>query len=185
MKDQCNYNEADRGVRRSSQKSAHHTDVVTADQLSSLLFFEKLPTRVISDLAGATDEVQLEQGEFVVRQYDEARHVHFLLEGAVAFLLRVEHVDDLLVGVLQNRGVLIGWSSFRPPYRYTASVRCEEPCRLLRLPRESLAAVMKSDPGVGHEMLGRVAKAVANRLEQVRDLLVMESEEVRTEGASY
>jgi CRP-like cAMP-binding protein len=90
----------------------------------------------------------------------------------VQIFIRFQGVDDLLVGTLRQPGALIGWSVFRKPYRYTASVRCEELCRVVRIPGEVLTEVIHSDPPLGCMLLKRVAAALADRLEQTRGLLV-------------
>src|SRR6266705_610016 len=83
-------------------------------------------------------------------------------------LIRVAEAD-LLVGVLRRPGELVGWSAFRPPYRYTASVRCEEPSRLARVPATAFEEVFERDPALAYQILQRVATSVANRLEQTRE----------------
>src|SRR6266542_2854049 len=106
----------------------------------------------------------------LLRLADRARAVHFLLAGSVQVLIRVGE-EDLLVGVLRRPGELVGWSAFRPPYRYTASVRCEEPSRLARVPATAFEEVFERDPALAYQILQRVATSVANRLEQTRERL--------------
>ena len=64
------------------------------------------------------------------------------------------------------------WSAFRPPYRATASVRCEQPSRLLTVPVTAFEELFERDPGLGYLILGRVAAGVADRLEQARERLL-------------
>ena len=91
--------------------------------------------------------------------------------GSVQILIRVGS-DDLLVGVLrEEEGQLIGWSTFRPPYRYTASVRCEGPAVVLRVPATVFNELFEQDPAFAYATLSRVAVSVANRYEDARDLL--------------
>lgn len=122
-------------------------------------------------LAEAACEKTLEVGQYVVRQHDEGNALYFLLSGSVEFLIRFEGVDDLLVGTSREAGAMIGWSVFRIPHRYTASVQCAETCHCLRLPADALAGVIAEDPRLGYLILKRVAAVLANRLEQARDLL--------------
>ena len=117
-------------------------------------------------------EVSLAPGDYIVRQHDEARYLFVLLSGSVRFLLRFEGVDDLLVATSTDSEEFIGWSTFRVPYRYTATVQCEGPCRLVRLPREDLVAIVREDPSFGYVLLKTIAARLATRLEQTRDLLV-------------
>ena len=114
----------------------------------------------------------MQGGEFIVHQHDQAQHAFFLGSGVVQIFIHFRGVDDLLVGTLREPGALIGWSVFRKPYRYTASVRCEEPCRVQRIPREVLDELINREPRLGYLLLKRVAAALADRLEQTRGLLV-------------
>jgi CRP-like cAMP-binding protein len=113
----------------------------------------------------------MQRGAYVVHQHDQAQHVFFLGAGVVQIFIRFQGVDDLLVGTLRQPGALVGWSVFRKPYRYTASVRCEELCRVVRIPREVLAEVIQNEPRLGYLLLKRVAAALADRLEQTPGLL--------------
>lgn len=142
------------------------------DAVRQLEFFAGLPEALVARLAGHADERSLAPGDFVVRQHDDARSLFFLLAGEIQFLIHFEGVHDLLVGTGRQPGMLIGWSAFRPPYRYTASVRCETACRVVRIARDEVEAMIDESPAFGLPFLRRVAGSLANRLEQTRDLLV-------------
>jgi CRP-like cAMP-binding protein len=135
--------------------------------LARLPFFQGMPQWALVRLAEMAVEEQTPAGGMVLRQADRARSVHFLLAGSVQILLRVGE-EDLLVAVLRRPGELLGWSAFRAPYRYTASVRAEEPSRLLRLPAAVFEELFQRDPAFAYQTLQRVAAAVTDRLEQAR-----------------
>ena len=92
--------------------------------LETLSFFDGLPAEPLEELAGDAQERTFRPGDLIVRQHEEANTIFILLSGHVQFLLRFEGVDDLLVGQTGVPGTLLGWSALRPPYRYTATVRC-------------------------------------------------------------
>ena len=138
--------------------------------LAGLSFFQGMPQWALVRLAEAAAQEQLPAGGMVLRQADRARAVHFLLAGSVQILLRVGE-EDLLVAVLRRPGELLGWSAFRAPYRYTASVRCEEPTRLVRVPASVFEELFERDPAFAYQVLQRVAASVANRLEHARERL--------------
>jgi CRP-like cAMP-binding protein len=152
--------------------------MVHVEQLVRIPFLRGLPAGTLWPLAEAASELSMRRGDYIVHQHDQAQHVFFLGAGAVQIFIRFQGVDDLLVGTLCQPGALIGWSVFRKPYRYTASVRCEEPCRVVRIPREVLDELIHHEPRLGYLLLRRVAAALADRLEQTRSLLV------RTPGGS-
>jgi CRP/FNR family cyclic AMP-dependent transcriptional regulator len=140
-------------------------DEVTAWELAGLSFFEGTPGWALERLARSATKRRLEQGGMVARQNDEARAVYFLLSGAVQVLVYFEGVGDLLMGVQRDPGSLIaGSSAFRPPYRYTASTRCEEASVLIRLPRETFEEIFEEDPYLGYQILKHVAAALDHRL---------------------
>jgi CRP-like cAMP-binding protein len=139
-------------------------------RLGRLSFFQGVPRWALIRLAEAATEEELPAGGMVFRQSDRARAAHFLLAGSVQILIRVGE-EDLLVAVLRRRGELIGWSAFRAPYRYTASVRCEEPSRLVRVPAAVFEELFERDPALAYQILQRVAASVADRLEHTRERL--------------
>ena len=98
-------------------------------------------------------------------------------------LLRIGE-EDLLVAVVRRPGELLGWSAFRAPYRYTASVRAEEPSRLLSLPAAAFEELFERDPAFADHTLQRVAASVTNRLEQARRRLFLPPGRVVREEAT-
>ena len=146
--------------------------MVSLETLTTLAFFQGLPVDPLKELAAQAEERMLGAGDFVVRQHDEAEFIFILRSGSVQFLLRFEGVDELFVGRSDTPGMLIGWSACRPPFRYTASVRCESQCDVVRLPRRGLDDVIERNPSVGYAVLKRTASTLADRLEDARSLLV-------------
>jgi CRP-like cAMP-binding protein/1-acyl-sn-glycerol-3-phosphate acyltransferase len=139
-------------------------------RLGRLAFLQGMPRWALVRLADAATEEELPAGRLVLRQSDRARAVYFLLAGSVQILIRVAE-EDLLVGVLRRPGELVGWSAFRAPYRYTASVRCEQPSRLVRVPAAVFEELFERDPALAYQTLQRVAAGVADRLEHTRERL--------------
>jgi CRP-like cAMP-binding protein len=144
--------------------------VVDDDVLRAVPFFADLDPRVVSALAGHAEEVRLDSAALVIEQNEDAGDVYFLLAGSIEVLLRYEGVGELFMGTYEDVGTLIGWSAFRPPHRYSDSVRCHRPSRLLRVPSAGFAEVM-SDPAVGYQLLRRVNAEVAQQLETTRQLI--------------
>ena len=140
-------------------------------QLAALSFFHGMPARTLNRIAQSATELSVPAGHVLVGQNGRATAAFFLLSSSVQILIRVGS-DDLLVGVLREEGgQLIGWSTFRPPYRYTASVRCEGPAVVLRVPATVINELFEQDPAFAYATLSRVAVSAANRYEDARDLL--------------
>ena len=138
--------------------------------LSAMPFFAGLDAPVLAMLSESAEEVSVAAGELVIEQGEDARDVFFLIEGSVEALLRYEGVGDLFMGTREAVGTMLGWSAFRPPYRYSDSVRSHRPSRLLSVPRSSFETLFDGDPAVAHELLRRVNIEVVQQLEITRDL---------------
>lgn len=145
--------------------------MVPAAEIKKLKAFEMLHPATLEALSTDINELVFETDDFILHQHDEARGIYVLLSGSVKFLISIEGMDDLFVGATSHRGALIGWSVVREPYRYTASVKCTEPCRVLHLPRSSLDQIVKQDPRAGRRILEVVAADLVDRLENARELL--------------
>jgi len=144
--------------------------VIESQRLQEMPFFRDMPREALIRLAQVAVQETLPAGHLLLRQYDRARVVHFLVAGSVQILIRVG-TDDLLVAVLEAPGDVIGWSAFRPPYRYTASVRCENVTEIVTVPAAAFKELFERDPGLEYTVLRKVASAMAGRLQQARDLL--------------
>lgn len=146
--------------------------MTSVEQVVQIPFFQGFPALALREVAAHSSLLIFEAGATIVSQHDVAENLFFLISGSVQIYIRFQGIDDLLVGSAQKPGSLIGWSVFRQPYRYTAAVRCEEDCEVLRLPRDVVMNLVETQPRLGYILLKRVAAALANRLEQTRDILV-------------
>lgn len=145
--------------------------MISSAEIRGLKVFEALPDAVAEALRADAEAIGFETGDYILHQHDEAHSLYILLEGTVEFLIRAEGIDDLFVGMTAERGALLGWSIAREPHRYTATVKCVEPCRVLRLPRGALTRILKNDSRAAYRILQAVAAAVANRLQDAIGLL--------------
>lgn len=141
-------------------------------QLAALPLMHGVDQHLLAELATHAEERHVESGDAVLRQHEEARHVFFLISGAVTHRIAIAGSGDLLVGRTDDPGSLIGWSAFCPPYRYTTTSLGERGCVLIRVSRRGFDALMVQDPSCGAELLRRVATLVAEHMEQARDRLI-------------
>ena len=117
--------------------------MVTVEVLQELGFFRGLRSAVLDRLAAAAQVVEFDNNTLVTRQHDRAIALFVLLSGHVQFLIDVEGSGKLLVGVGRGAGLILGWSVFRAPFRYMTDVRCEGPCRLLRIPHHLIDELLE------------------------------------------
>jgi CRP-like cAMP-binding protein len=146
--------------------------MTSVEQVVEIPFFQGMPAEALRQVAAQSSVVLLERGRTLLSQHAAAENLYLLISGSVQFYIHFHGVDDLLVGTMREPGALLGWSVVREPHRYTATVRCQEDCRVLRFPRAVLMELVESQPRLGYLLLKRIASALANRLEQTRDILV-------------
>lgn len=145
--------------------------MIPAAELRNIKTFKALPDAATEALCADAEVLELEAGDAILHQHDEAHSLYVLLSGTVEFLISVEGVDDLFVGMTSAPGALLGWSIVREPHRYTATIKCSEPSRVLKIPRRVLDRVLANDPQAGYRFRQAIAAAVANRLRDALDLL--------------
>jgi CRP-like cAMP-binding protein len=152
--------------------------MIPVSELANLAFFESLSTASLQILADAAQIQEFAAEDFIARQHYRANSADFLQSGRAQVLLRFEGADDLVIETLTEPGAMIGWSAFRPPYRYTASIRCESPCTLVRVPRTAFDLAFEQDPKLEYTILQRTARVLANRLAQTQSLLLPKKDEL-------
>ena len=143
---------------------------VTVD-LESLEFLAPLPVWALDSLAASAEQRSFEQGDCITRQHDKARYAFFLQHGRVQVLLSLQGHDDLVIETLTESDPMLGWSVFRPPYRYTATIRCETPCDTIAIPRTAFDQLVEQDPTLEPLLLRSASVVVAERLERTQDVL--------------
>lgn len=146
--------------------------MATAREIGRVEFFAPLPEWALEMLAARAQERTYAAGDFIARQHEKATFAHVLTSGEVQVLLRFEGTGDLVTETLTEANPMIGWSVFRPPYRYTASIRCQSPCTALAIPREAFDAVFEVEPALEVSLLRQAAAVVADRLESTVTVLV-------------
>jgi len=145
--------------------------MVPVAELKDLKIFEALTSPTLDALSEDIVERSFEPGDYILHQHDEACALYILLAGSVEFLMMIEGMEDLYVGETSEPGALVGWSVLREPYRFTASVRCTEPSRVLKLPRDSLHRILNDDPTTGRYLVESVAAVLVERLDDALELL--------------
>jgi CRP-like cAMP-binding protein len=140
--------------------------------LDGVAFLDSLPHETREKLALAAESRHFSAGEYIVAQHDKATHASFLKSGLAQVLLKFDDTDELMIETLAEPGAMLGWSVFRPPYRYTASIRCETECEVVLIPRMAFEDVFEKDPQLEFQLLQHTAEVVANRLARTQKLLV-------------
>ena len=146
--------------------------MVTAAELRQVEFFNPLPDWALELLSARAVVHQYPPGTFIARQHEKTTSLHVLASGEVHVLLRFDGVGDLVTETMTTADPIIGWSLFRPPYRYTASIRANTTSTAIAIPREAFATVFELDPQLEGLTFRQAARVVADRLEATVSVLV-------------
>jgi CRP-like cAMP-binding protein len=133
--------------------------------LAHVGLFHGLELRQLRDIGRSAERVVLEAGRAIVTEGEVADAAYLTVRGRAA--VRREHDapgDEL------PPGTLIGEMAMLIETTYLATVVALEPLKALRLPRESLRAVMEADPRIAEHLAGKMAarlKALAAELKAI------------------
>lgn len=153
-----------------------------SEQLAAMAFFQQLPPWGRELLARSARRVSHRSGSFLARQHEKADTAQFLLSGRVEVLLRFEGTGDLVTEVLSEDQPVIGWSVFRAPHRYTASIRCATDVESLEIPRSAFEEMFTGEPALEAAVLEQMATVVADRITHTIDQLVASAPEAPAES---
>jgi len=133
-------------------------------------FFEGLSSEHLKLLGSYGMQVQFKKGESIFREGDVANRFYLIEEGKVALESHLK--DGPPVGVQTiGKGDVLGWSWLFPPYYWNFDARAVEPTKAIFLYGTRLREECENDPGLGLQLLKRMAKVIIHRLQSTRGLL--------------
>jgi CRP-like cAMP-binding protein len=140
-------------------------------------------------IATIAQELQLDSGDVLCEANTPADALYFLTKGNLPYYLVVttEHLPDYrqeyFVGYI-NPEEIFGISALIEPYYYTATLRADKPCRVIKIDAPALRALCEVDPQLSVGLMKAVAKAAMERLQMTRVQLVAEMAEAPKKLAS-
>jgi CRP/FNR family transcriptional regulator, cyclic AMP receptor protein len=141
--------------------------------LHRIPWFLELSQPQYDRLAGICSFIELEPGEFLLKEGDREDFLFILIEGQVALEVEVPTRGQVAFFTAEALDV-IGWESLTPIVRQrTASARAVKRSQLIGLQSKLLDQLCEEDHEMGYVIMKRVANVVASRLLTVR-LALME-----------
>ena len=116
-------------------------------------FIEKLNAIIVTE--------NYNKGDFLFKVGEPAHHFYILLQGRVRMTIGEK---DHTVAIANNPGEAFGWSCLAGFDSYTASAECLMPCKLVRVEKEPLLALLENDPASGMVFFRRLASTIGQRL---------------------
>jgi CRP-like cAMP-binding protein len=151
--------------------------MISSELLRRFPFFNFMTDTQLKAVAMIAEEKDYEIGNSIVEANAPANSLFFLIEGSAAYyyIVTTEHdpyykqeyyISDF------NPGEILGISALIDPYIYTAAVRVEKPCKLIKIDALALRALCEVDTKLSCGLMYAIAKAAMERLQHTRVQLI-------------
>jgi CRP-like cAMP-binding protein len=122
--------------------------------------FKGVSQRFITRIANGAEEVSYKKGAVIFERGEDASHFCVLASGDV----HIEVVEAQEALGVSRPGEVFGWSALVEPYRYTATARCSQDTKVIRISRDVLEAAINEHPSEGIAVLKNLTGIIAGRL---------------------
>lgn len=134
-----------------------------AEYLGRHPFFAVLDAASVQELAGCARNEHIRAGQCLFREGGMAEHFYVIMHGRIALELRSPGTGPLVLETVSN-GEVLDWPWLIPPYQWPFDARAVEPTSVVSLESACLRAKCDADPGLGYELIQRVAQIMSDRL---------------------
>lgn len=141
--------------------------MVSPETLRRYPLFAKQSHYMLKEIAMLSDEVELEAGEWLFHEGDEATRVYLVLDGSVSLTMYLhlngqgQHIEATSP---LGKGEMAGWSSLVKPHIYTLGAQAEKKTRLLVIDAVPLRELLDDNPAYGYYLLKNVSEVLGDRL---------------------
>lgn len=149
--------------------------MVTAEMLKRFPLLAYLSLEDLGELAEICKIERWDAGEVFAREGEPADRLRLLLTGKAALdkhiqLGRHGSVRRATVSVI-GPGNAVGWSTVVPPYRFTLTGICLEPCKFIAIEAGPLRDFLLRNPLAGQQFMTGIAEMVGARLRDMTNML--------------
>lgn len=130
-------------------------------------FVSGLSPEHIQLIVGCAKNVVFEPGKYIFKENEEANSFYIIRSGKVALEIYSPEVGSIIIQTL-GEGDIIGWSWMVPPYQWRFDARAVELTRVIELDGTCLRNKCESDPGLGYEIMKRLANVFEQRINAMR-----------------
>jgi signal transduction histidine kinase len=149
--------------------------MITIEMLKRFPLLAYLPHKDLDELTEICEIETHEAGEMYFHEGDPADKLRLVLLGKVAL---DKHIQMGRHGTVRRANVsivgpggAIGWSALVPPYVFTLSGVCLEPCKFITLDAKKLREFMQQNPQTGNRLMTGIAEMVGGRLRDMTSML--------------
>ena len=144
--------------------------MISPELLRRHAFFGFMDDAQQKAVAMISEEVAFEKDALIIKENSPATNLYFLLEGSVGYYFIVEeghNKKELFISDI-NLGEIFGISALVDPYHYSAAIRANERCRVIKIDAIALRALLQVDGRLSCNMMREVAKSLMQRLNDTR-----------------
>ncbi len=136
--------------------------------LSSCYLFDRLSETQLQRVLAISREQKIQEGKWLFREDEEARHFYLIKEGAIELLTLVDEKIEIPIAMVRAKNGCFGISALVSPFRYSLSARAARDSNLLVFKREDLEKLKQEDPGLVCVMMNNLAQKLLERLKESR-----------------
>jgi CRP-like cAMP-binding protein len=146
-------------------------DLTVETTLRRCDLLEPLSDVQIAELAALATRRELQEGENLFKQNEEARDLYIVESGRLAVRLAAPggHVIEVF-DAGQYR--LSGWSALVAPHIYVADATAEEHTTVLMVPATRAEEIFLMEPARGYEVMKKLAATISMRLRDIKEQLI-------------
>ena len=135
---------------------------------SSCFLFERLSASQLERIKAIPGEQQIQKGQWLFREDEEAQHFYLIKEGAIELLTLVDEKIEIPIAMVRAKNGCFGISALVSPFRYSLSARAAHDSNLLVFKREDLEKLKQEDPGLVCVMMNNLSQKLLERLKESR-----------------
>lgn len=153
--------------------------MIPLELLRRFPFFSFMDDKELKAVATIAEDIKLKPGDTLLEADKPADALYFLIKGHLPYYMVVttEHIptyrQEYFIGYI-NPEDIFGISALIEPYHFTATIRAEEPCRVIKIDAQPLRALCEVAPQLTIGLMKAIAQAAMERLQMTRVQLVAE-----------
>lgn len=137
-------------------------------QLPSCYLFQGLSELQKDRIAAITLEKDIQKGEWLFQEGQEATSIFILRKGAVELVTRVNDTIEIPITIIRPAGGCFGIGALVEPYRYSLSARCAADSTLLVINQADIKNIIRTDSDLGCTIMTNLAQKLLDRLKETR-----------------
>ena len=137
-------------------------------QLPSCYLFQGLSEIQKDRIAAITLEKDIQKGEWLFQEDQEATSIFILRKGAVELVTRVNDTIEIPITIIRPAGGCFGVGALVEPYRYSLSARCAGDSTLLIINQADIQNLIRTDSDLGCTIMTNLAQKLLDRLKETR-----------------